>query len=417
MINYPQVQPNPVMAGMAQSQALIKSVMDNLTQQKTMQDQIAATNAQNQAVSQTAMPNALAGLAQNQAAAQFAVPTDQAKLNLMRAQAQNLLTPDFKVTPYNNFNQLYTAWVAAPQGSPQKYGLGQMLDNLTAGKGGLSIQQGPNGLTVTQGMALPSQNGGNQNSFAALSGAQPQQTQGANPNNPQQGDGSLEMMPTGLGTNSRFSNGGQVFASDQGDKLITDDRTQQARDQLQLAGIQRAIPQLQELVSVANQTQGAVPSAQAKVGGLLNSLTQNTPFALDFQLPSLQADKEMRANNIAEGLIKTYGVNATNHTLDIFRNNVQPQQGESTLGYARRMIGQTADLMGMSAQTKSRLVNGTTIDKNGNIVLPDWAASYGNNTNQQSGGSSQPSGSNSALPSQNDIAAEIARRQQNGTWK
>ena len=337
-------------------------------------------------------------MAQNRALAmqnQYMPQMNQAKLALMNAQTQGAQAP--KVTPLSNFQGLYNAWNQAPQGSQLKAGLGQMLNTIITPKSGLSVTQTPGGgFTVNQGVPIL-QNGQQQGIFSAP--VQQASTRG------QQGNGGIEMQNTGLGTNSRMSGGGAVYGDQSGNKMVTNNRQQQSLDLKQLAAIQRAVPQLQELVNVATKTQGAIPTVESKIGGWVNSLTQNTPFASNFKLPSEFAEKEARAMNIAESLINTFQLNANIPAVENFKKNVQPMSGESTNGYTKRIMGMVGDMLMMSDQGKSRLVNGTTIDKNGNIIVPDWAVKNNNSKSQDNS------------PSQSDIEQEIANRKKAGAWK
>lgn len=365
MIQVPQAQ-NPFAQGYIMAQEMNRNAMQNWLMSQTNPSQARAT------------------IASNNATAQYAQPMGLARLNLARAQAQGMLTP--KVTPYNNFQQLYTEWQSAPSGSPRKIALGKMLDNTTAPKGGLSVQSTPDGgFSVTQGgQVVPNGQGAQSGGyFAGLSqlpspnGTQP--AQGASQAYvPGQGQGMFK-LPTG--TNSRYSGGGAVYGDTAGNKLVVDTKKQQGQDMQQIAALQRVIPQLNSLQKTVSDTQGTWPAIKSWGEGLINKVTDNSVLPsnmqTNFQLPSEYANRDATISNSAEGLIKAFGLNPTDKNLDAMKESIQPQSGESPQGYTKRILGQLLELKGFGKQATNRIVNGMTFDKNGDLVLPQWAQMEG----------------------------------------
>lgn len=414
-------QANPFLAGLKYGQGIISQGIQNRYAPQTLQEQLRQLQvgndlSQNQlnyapqmSQAQLSQLQALPGLTQAQTAETNArVPLYQAQGDLARQQAN--FYPYVTAGNLDPVTKLIMGRYLAGRvmGNPGAQGAGgaQGMPPLQSADGGMTVQPGagasnqipayllgnqganpaigaanlpvlPGGLGAAQGQQVAQQMnmppGGQMPSQGGmplgLGGGQGQPGGGANSLydnlygiqlknalNQMTKDPTMGSLKSGAGGTYTDPTTGQQFTTDTTKNITTD---QQA-----IAAIDRVKPLLNSVGDNLAPFQTLAGQGQLRTGQLANLFGANSATAN--QYAKGQADLKMAS----ESLLKGWGLNVTNESLETMQEAVKPRWGESPQGYKNRIATTLTQLQENQRQAAGRLKGGTNLDAAGQQAAP-----------------------------------------------
>lgn len=182
-------------------------------------------------------------------------------------------------------------------------------------------------------------------------------------------------------TPGRGSLGGTVVNPQTGESRSINTPERTTADQLAVAAVDRAMPQLEKVIELnkpfLQESTRALTWGQGVANQYLNT---------NFELPSKKAGAEAQVNLVAESLLKGFGLSNNDLPTQMIKATITPVLGESPQGYEKRVREEMTNLVRQAFQAKQRLAYGTV------VVPPNQ--SQGQNTNMpipgQNSGASMP---------------------------
>lgn len=302
--------------------------------QQTVDSEIAAKNAMNQANEQYYPLMQAAKLQQEQAT----VKEIMARTGLSYAQAKHALAAagaegargrlygaqtDTTLNPFLQTSNMIKQFESLPDGSREKIALGTMLDNAFAGG---MFPKGGKGAKAGAGMnsgALPGLGGG------------------------------WEKDPR-FGP-ARGGSGGTYQDTLTGQRVSTDTNANVTQDQKTISAAQRAQPLIED---IANKQ--APFMTLAGKSGLLSDRISNL-FGGNNASPSNFATANAEVELAAESLIKAYGLNVTDQSANMMKAAIKPILGESAKQYKARLNNTLATIATNQQEAAQRLNSGIPV--------------------------------------------------------
>lgn len=330
----------------------------------------------------------------------YAPQTSQANLNVMRglpglysSESQKNLS-DAQLATIQA--QLYPYSVSGPLGQllmAQRLASGQQPTNsaqpgVQSNNGGMTIQ--PTGTNVSPGQSpnvaaqfqatgipyrLPTNAGtGNYQTLpGGLSASQGQQvlpqlntgpstTTGNNSSSGNLFDIVRGNILTQMGKNPAFGStragaGGTFINPATGSVTSTDTSTNTTLDQRTVAAIQRVSPLINSLSNNLSPFQTASGQGKLRTAQLSNYL-----LGTNLPAPNQYAQGKSALEVAPEGLLRAWGLPATNESIERMQAAVEPRYGESSAGYKQRLVNTLQELQQNQSQAKGRLKSGMDVD-------------------------------------------------------
>lgn len=399
-------QANPLLAGMqAGAQLMGTNLQNQLTssllpyaapqaQQQLLQAQL--DNQKSQQLMPFVTPSAQQGLLQQQLANKttqaglpYVGPQAQANVGLTQAQGGLYGTEEAKNQWLLQHPAAMLPGTAGQIGSLQY--LQQFLPQMSSSNGGMTItptSQMQNSPTPEQVQNAISQTGipfrmpltptapiANNNYPTLPGGLSPQQGQQLNQ---QLSSGAL--APQGavdpnsiyglqmrnlmmqIGKNPAFGSqrsgaGGTYYDPTTGQYISTPTSANTTLAQRNITSLQRVQPLLDQLSGNLSQFQTAAGDTKLKAQQLGNYiLGQNNP------LPNQYAQGQQALQTAPESLLRSWGLNVTNESLQRMEDAVKPIFGESPTGYQNRIVNTLSELQDMQKQAQQQLSQGIPLD-------------------------------------------------------
>jgi len=290
----------------------------------TMADKIAAMNAKNQADTQYYPQMQAAKLQQEQQT----IKEIQARTGLSYAQAREAgarigligaqtQVERNKLNPMAEIQSAYNAYKAAPPGSPQQALYQAHIASMMTGKAG--------GMGAASSPMMQS----------AISKIFPDMN-----------------MPQGMVKNPAFGSqrsgaGGTYTDPSTGQVISTPTNANTTQNQRAIQALQRVTPLVEDLSKNMAQFQTAGAKGKLAYQRGANLLGGN------YQGPNQYAQAQQDLELAPESLLKAYGLNVTDKSLDTMRNAVKPIIGETTKGYQNRITRTLGLLRENEEQAKS----------------------------------------------------------------
>lgn len=290
-------------------------------QQATMPDKISAMNTKNQTDTQLYPQMQQAKLQQEQQTikeimARTGLSHAQAKvamahLPLLSAQTQHA---KMMANPIADIESAYKAYQKAPAGSPEKALYQAHITSMIAGKGGGSS-------SPIMGSALSQL-------FPGM-------------NVPQ------SMVKNPAFGSQRSGAGGTYTDPSTGQTISTPTNANTTQNQRSIQALQRVTPLVQDLSKKMSQFQ-TLPAKGKLTYERLGNL-----FGGNNELPNQYAQGRQDLELAPESLLKAYGLNVTDKSLETMRKAVEPVVGESQKGYQNRISRTLGLLQENEEQAKS----------------------------------------------------------------
>ncbi len=167
---------------------------------------------------------------------------------------------------------------------------------------------------------------------------------------------------------ARGGQGGTYTNPATGEVISTPTSRQAFMDQQTIASVGRVIPQIDRILKTLPQFQKVSQRGAAYLQGVSNSL-----LGTDYRLPSKLAEGKAALESAPEALLKAFGLNVTDQSMQMMQATVKPVQGESAEGYKHRIVEQLKEIKMFEDQSKGRLASGITL-KEGNQPQTQQAA-------------------------------------------
>jgi hypothetical protein len=127
---------------------------------------------------------------------------------------------------------------------------------------------------------------------------------------------------------------GKTFENPQGGYTSMPTESTVGANQAALVAIKRVTPQLERLAKAA-----APFMTLSGMGSVWTDQAENYLMGSDKKLPSDYAKFQADLKAAPESLLKTYGLRATNETIEQMKGVIEPRIGESGEGYKNRILG------------------------------------------------------------------------------
>lgn len=154
----------------------------------------------------------------------------------------------------------------------------------------------------------------------------------------------------------RSGAGGTYVDPNTGTAITTDTTKNASTDQAAVAAISRVSPIINRLSTNLAPFQTLMGQSNLRFSQLENYLGANTDAGNKYAIGKSDLEKA------PESLLKAYGLNVTNESLDSMRRAVEPRFGESPEGYQSRIMLTLDDLKQNQSEAAQRLQHGQVLN-------------------------------------------------------
>lgn len=256
--------------------------------------------------------------------AKYADQMVQADLALKQAQAQKALQPTQATGKLAN---LYRLRESMQPGDPRIAQVDEAIKNTISGSNGISIMTDP--------------------------------------------ETGQQMIQIG-GSGGKGSSGGKTFQTKQGEIVTQPTGATATNLQSRVVGSETVEPYLNEIINTLPQFQNPVNKGKNYAQSL-----SNAALGTQFKGPSEQAKGKAAIKKASEGMLKSFGLNATGANRQAMEDILKPVFGESEAGYKARVQGELEDFINSKKYSQRALSRGISLGTPGKKDEPPYKTKLG----------------------------------------
>lgn len=158
------------------------------------------------------------------------------------------------------------------------------------------------------------------------------------------------------GSGKGASNAGKIYQTSSGEQITPATGTTASNLQQRIIGAETVEPYINEIIENMPQFQNLSTQAKTLGQGLSNYV-----LGTNYDLPSKYASGKAAIKEASEGLLKTFGLNATTGNRNATEEILKPHLGESEQGYKNRVMKQLEDFVLTKKYAKKSLLKGVNV--------------------------------------------------------
>jgi hypothetical protein len=169
-------------------------------------------------------------------------------------------------------------------------------------------------------------------------------------------DTGMPLVQIGGGARGQGNNGSKLFQTESGEVLSQPTGASATNLQGRVTGAETVKPYIEEIIKTLPQFQELQNLGKTYAKGLSNAV-----FKTNYKEPSELASGKAALKEASEGLIKTFGLNATGANRVAMEDILAPHFGESAQGYTERVTNQLEAFMKNKKYAEKSLRRGISV--------------------------------------------------------